>query len=129
MRYTKRILTFLFAIAILLGIGTVAASAQTRGHRPAVRYYYVQSPFWGFNRWGYYDPFYDPYYYNPYLNERRTRYYKEKDVRDKREDLAEDREKYNADGYLTDKERKKLAKAQRKYNEAVADLDEYNRDN
>ena len=70
----------------------------------------------------------DPYYYDPYLRAQRDRYYKERDVRDKRKDLAEDREEYNADGYLTPKEQKKLAKAERKYQEAVADLRDYDSD-
>lgn len=124
----KRILSSIFAITLLLGTVVVTAEAQKgkRGfNRPVARYYYVHSPFWGFNHWGYWN---DPYYYDPYLREQRTRYYKEKDVRDKREDLAEDREKYQADGYLTEKERKKLAKAERKYQEAVEDLRDYNSD-
>lgn len=123
MRYTKRILTFIFAIFLLMGVATVTASAQTRKQR-VVRYYYVQhNPFWSWNYgWN------DPYYYDPYLRERQTRYYKERDVRDKRNDLAEDREKYGSDGYLTPKEQKKLAKAERKYREAVEDLRDYNRD-
>lgn len=123
MRYTKRIVIFIFAIFLLMGIASVTASAQTRKQR-AVRYYYVQpNPFWSWNyHWN------DPYYYDPYLRERQTRYYKEKDVRDKRQDLAEDREKYSADGYLTPKEQEKLAKAERKYREAVADLSDYNSD-
>jgi hypothetical protein len=128
MRYMKRILSTIFAITLLLGTVVVTAEAQSRGSgykRPAVRYYYVHRPFWGFNHWGYWN---DPYYYDPYLNEQRTRYYKERDVRDKRKDLAEDREKYQADGYLTEKERQKLAKAERKYREAVEDLRDYNSD-
>jgi len=127
MRYMKRILSSIFAITLLLGTVVVTAEAQTRGrgyYRPVVRYYHINRPFWGFNHWGWNDP----YYYDPYLMERRTRYYKEKDVRDKREDLAEDRQEYQADGYLTEKERKKLAKAERKYQEAVEDLRDYNSD-
>ena len=125
----KRILSSIFAITLLLGTVVVTAEAQRRGSgytkRPVVRYYYVHRSFWGFDHGGYWN---DPYYSDPYLMEQRTRYYKEKDVRDKREDLAEDREKYEADGYLTDKERKKLAKAERKYQEAVEDLRDYNSD-
>lgn len=123
MRYTKRIIIFIFAIFLLVGLASVAVSAQTRQHR-VVRYYYVQpDPFWSFNH--YYN---DPYYYDPYLRAQRTRYYKERDVRDKRNDLAEDREKYSSDGYLSPKEQKKLAKAERKYREAVDDLRDYDRD-
>jgi hypothetical protein len=125
MRYMKRILSTIFAITLLLGTVIVTAKAQRRGrgyYRPVVRYHYVHRPFWGWDYWGWNDP----YYYDPYLREQRTRYYKEKDVRDKREDLAEDREKYQADGVLTEKERKKLAKAERKYREAVEDLRDYN---
>jgi hypothetical protein len=123
MRYTKRIIIFIFAVFLLVGMAAATASAQTRKHR-VVRYYYVQpDPFWPWNRYGN-----DPYYYDPYLRAQRTRYYKERDVRDKRKDLAEDREEYNADGYLTPKEQKKLAKAERKYQEAVADLRDYDSD-
>lgn len=123
MRYTKRIIIFIFAIFLLVGMASVATSAQTRKHR-VVRYYYVQpDPFWSWNsHWN------DPYYYDPYLREQRARYYKQRDVRDKRDDLAEDREKYSSDGYLSPKEQKKLAKAERKYREAVEDLRDYNND-
>lgn len=124
----KRILSTIFAITLLLGTVVVTAEAQKRGsgyRRPVVSYYYVHNPFWGFNHWGYWN---DPYYYDPYLREQRIRYYKEKDVRDKGEDLEEDRAEYQADGYLTEKERKKLAKAERKYREAVEDLRDYNSD-
>lgn len=131
MRYTQRLLTLLFAAVLLVGASAVAASAQRISggsvyKRPVVRYYYVRDPFWSWNNSWY--GWNDPYYYDPYLRERRTRYYKEKDVRDKRKDLAEDREEYYEDGYLTDKEQRKLAKAERKYNEAVDDLRDYNND-
>lgn len=129
MRYTKQILALIFAILIFAGVGVSTASAQ-RGrayHGSVVRFSYIHRPFWGFDRWNY-DPFYDPYFYDPYLSERRTRYYKERDVRNKRKDLAKDREKYYADGYLSPKEQEKLAKAERKYNNAVEDLNDYNRD-
>jgi hypothetical protein len=129
MRYTKRILMSIFAIALLLGTAIVTVDAQraTGGRfyrRPIIVRHYYRDPFW-FDRWSTWN---DPYYYDPYLRAQRERYYKEKDVKDKRKDLAEDREKYESDGYLTPKEQEKLAKAQRKYNEAVEDLDDYNRD-
>ena len=115
---------FVFAIVLLGGTAAITASAQRVGgvrfdHRPVVYYNYYRDPFWSFSAWN------DPFYYDPYLRERQERYYRQRNVRDKREDLSEKREKYSRDGYLSDKEREKLAKAERKYNNAVEDLREY----
>jgi len=87
------------------------------------RYY---DPFWRGTLW---DPYYsyDPYFYDPYLSAQRDKYYKEKAVRDARRKLATHREEYGYDGYLTEKERKKIAKDQRKYAKAVANLNKFYR--
>jgi hypothetical protein len=128
--------SILFAM-LLIGLLYIGAPAQRRARAGAtfrrtvvvrrVYYHRYYDPFWRGTLW---DPYYwnDPYYSDPYLWERRTRYYKEKAVRDARRKLAKNREKYAADGYLTPKEREKLAKSQRKYSKAVASLNKYNRD-
>lgn len=131
MKLLKRIALSGLAVTLLTGILVFSASAQTRVVRmrtttsqPVIirRVFYrpfFYDPFW-------YPYYYDPYYYDPYLYERRTRYYKEKAVRDARRDLAKAREKYGSDGYLTEKERRKLAKKERKYRDKVASLNRYN---
>jgi hypothetical protein len=123
MRYTKRILTFIFAIVLLMGTAAIAASAQGRGgrrfHRP-VRVYYVQrDPFWSWNSWG------NPYYYDPYYNERQQRYYMESRLQGNRRELAEHLEKYNADSVLTAKERRELEDDYKDVDRARADLSRY----
>ena len=130
MNYFKRIGIFFSAIVLLLGIMVISGSAQTRNgrrvvyKRPIIVRTYVRDPFWYSRAW--YDPFYDPYFYDPYLRERRERYYKEKAVRDASRKLKKDQEKYYADGYLTAKERKKLAERQEKYSKAVQKLRKFN---
>ena len=137
MKLLKRIALSGLAVTFLAGMLVFSASAQTRVVRmsrttsqPVIvrRVYYRRyyDPFWRGTLW---DPFYyyDPYFYDPYLSAQRTKYYKEKAVRDARRDLAKAREKYGSDGYLTPKEREKLAKKQRKYNDKVASLNKFNR--
>ena len=125
MRYLKRITAIISLMAALFVMGALNTQAQTRRvivvHRPVIWH----TGFWGR---GYYDPFYDPYYYDPYLQAQREKYYLQQDVKDKRKDLAKDREKYGSDGYLSPKEQEKLSKAQEKYNRSVARLNKYNRD-
>lgn len=101
----------------------VSTSAQTRKriHRPIIIRQYVYDPFWYSRYWGY-----DPYFADPYLRERREKYYKEKAVRDANRKLRRDREKYAADGVLTAKEQKKLIERRKKYNKAVRKLAEFN---
>jgi hypothetical protein len=119
MRYTKRILIFIFAVFLLMGMAAVTASAQTRKHR-VVRYYYVQpDPFWSWNSWR------NPYYYDPYYSERQQRYYLETRLQGNRRELAEHLEKYNADGVLTAKERRELEDDYKDVNRARADLNRY----
>ena len=142
MKLLKRIALSGLAVTLLTGMLVFSVSAQTRVTRvrtttslPTVvrrivyypRYHRYYDPFWRGTLWDPYYYSYDPYFYDPYLSERRTRYYKEKAVRDARRDLAKAREKYGSDGYLTPKEQEKLAKKQRKYNEKVASLNKYNR--
>jgi len=123
MRYTKRTLTFIFAISLFMGTAAIVASAQNRGgrrfHRP-VRVYYVQrDPFWSWN--------YNRYYYDPYYSERQQRYYLENRLRGNRRELAEHLEKYNADGVLTAKERRELEDDYKDVNRARANLNRYRR--
>jgi hypothetical protein len=136
MKLLKRIALSGLAVTFLTGIMVFGASAQTRVRlvrsttsQPVIvrRYYYNRyyNPFWRGTLW---DPFYyDPYYYDPYLRAQRDKYYKEKEVRDARRNLAKNQEKYGSDGYLTPKEQEKLAKAQRRYAKAVASLNKFNR--
>jgi hypothetical protein len=134
MKYSRKLGVVFSAIIFLLGIMLFSASpaqAQTRRtvttrvYRPVIVRHYVRDPFW-YSRWGFYDPFYDPYFYDPYLRERRERYYKEKAVRDANRKWKKDREKYASDGILTAKERRKLAERQEKYHKAVRKLAKFN---
>jgi hypothetical protein len=120
MRYTKRILTFIFAIVILMGTAAIAASAQQRGYHRPVRFYYVQrDPFWSSNYWN------NPYYYDPYYRERQQRYYLESRVRGNQRELNRHLEKYNADGVLTAKERRELEDDYNDVNRARSSLNRY----
>lgn len=126
MRYTKRALTFIFAILLLMGTAAIAASAQRRGgrgyHRP-VRVYYVQrDPFWSWNYWN------NPYYYDPYYSERQQRYYLRSRLQGNQRELNKHLEKYNADGVLTAKERRELEDDYKDVNRARSNLSRYNRD-
>jgi hypothetical protein len=135
MKYIQRI-GLLFLVAVFFaGLITVSASAQTRarvsvsaGTRPVVRRVYIRNPFWyngfyGHSRWGWYDPFWnDPYYTNPRLRELADRVHNENEVKKSAKKLREYQEKFNADGYLTEKEAKKLEKARREYNKDLQRL-------
>jgi hypothetical protein len=125
MRYARKLGVVFSVLFILLGIMVVSTTAQTRKriHRPIIIRQYVYDPFWYSRYWGY-----DPYFADPYLRERRERYSKEKAVKDARRKLKADREKFNADGILTAKERQKLDKRVEKYNKAVRKLAEFNED-
>ena len=137
MRSVKRFVLFGFIVSLLIAAATITGLAQRRvvvttSPRPiAVRrvYYahpYYYDPFWRGTLW---DPYYnyDPYFYDPYLRAQRDKYYKEKAVRDARRKLAKHREEYASDRYLTEKERNKLAKDQRRYSKAVANLNKFYR--
>ncbi|HEY0048898.1 MAG TPA: hypothetical protein VGB68_06420 [Pyrinomonadaceae bacterium] len=109
MKHSKKLLTLIFATVLFTGLAVADASAQRRGgrfiRRPViVRQYYVQryNPYWYWNSWD------SPYFYDPYLSERRQRYYLERELRGNREELRKHLEKYNADGVITAKERKEL---------------------
>lgn len=137
MKYIKGIVLLLSTVFIFGGLSATNASAQRRMHivssssQPVVvrRVYYRRyyDPFWRGTLWDPYYGMYDPYFYDPYLRAQRDKYYREKAVRDTRRSLAETREKYYSQGYLTPKEREKLAKKQRKYAKAVASLVKFNR--
>ena len=122
MKLTKRFAILAFSFLMLAGIFAFSAqdvSAQTRViYRPVV----VFRPY--VSRW-YYDPFYSSYYYDPYLEARRTRYYAEQRVARERRDMAEHKEKYYADGYITPKERAQMIDDQRQLANAIRDLQRY----
>jgi hypothetical protein len=124
-----------FAILCLAGFGALDVSAQTRtgvraGRTVAVaprivtvrrypRYYTGYRRYWNYP-FGYdpfrYDPFWsDPYYTNPRLRELADRVHNENEVRRSRKKINDYRRKFSADGYITEKEQKKLNKAYRKY--------------
>ncbi len=132
---------FILAAALLASVFVSDASAQRRrtlrsssiaASRPIfIRQYVIRrDPFWYDRyRWGWGDPFgYDPYFYDPYLPERRERYFREKSVRDARRKIAKNRAKFTRDGYLSAKEREKLAKNYKKYSKAVRKLNRFNQD-
>jgi hypothetical protein len=94
-------------------------------HRPvAVRRVYWRNPFYP----RFYDPFYDPYFYDPYLRERRERYYREQSLRGKERELRKHREKYGRDGVITAKEQRELDDDIRDVQKARAKLAEHRRD-
>lgn len=128
MKYSKNILTIAFAAILFIGSAAISTSAQRRGGgrvivRPVVvsPYYYGFHRYW--NPWGY--GFYgDPYYYDPYLSERRQRYYLQNELNGNRRELQKHLEKYKADGVITAKEKRELdddyrdvTKAERKLRE------------
>lgn len=138
MKYSRNILTITFAIVLFIGSSVLSTPAQrvTGGRisqRPVVvqRYVRVRPYYYGYNRyWSpYYSSFgfggyYDPYFYDPYLREKREKYYLEKELQGNRRELRKHLEKYKADGVITAKEQKELdddykdvAKAERKLRE------------
>lgn len=147
MNYVKRFGLISLAIMFFVSILTINSSAQVRGRvsigsRGAIRpvaprrviirrnpFYnngFYGRGFYGRSYWG--DPFWgnsfynDPYYTNPRLRELADRVHNENEVRRSRKKIREYTQKFNQDGYLTDKERKKLEKAYREYNKDVARL-------
>jgi hypothetical protein len=135
MKYTKNILTLLFAIVLLIGPAAIAADAQRRGSRRVVvrqvvrpvvvrPYYYGYGRYW--NRW--YNPYYDSlYFYDPYLEARRQRYYLQNELRGNERELAKHLEKYRADGVITAKEREELNDDYRDVERAKRRLAEFDR--
>lgn len=129
MRFSRNILTFVFAIIILTAFSAINVPAQTSEDdqlpekRPVVVYYYYHDPFWAWDRY-----WYDPYANDPYLRERRQMYYRREAVRDAREDLNEHREEYNSDGVITAEERRELNDDYADLDEALAKLEEYDVD-
>jgi len=119
----------ILAFSFLMLAGTVAfsasdASAQTRRVSSVIyRPVYIRRPFI-YRR--YYDPFYDPYSYDPYLRAQRDRYYAQQRVSRERRDMAEHREKYYADGFIDEKERRQMISDQEQLARAVRDLRQYN---
>ena len=133
MKYTKRFGLFISAILLIAGSFVATVSAQRRVvvvRRPVIvtRPFYSYDPFWRSRYWmG--DSFYNDYYWNdPFLAEQRERYYKQKSVKDAAKDIEKDKRKYAKDGVITAEEREKLDKQYRKYNEAVAKLQKFDRE-
>ena len=129
MKFTNKLLTFVFAIVLLTGLAAISASAQRRGvrviRRPVVvRQYYVPNPYWYRN---YYWGSYDPYFYDPYLRAREQQYYLERELRGNTAELRKHLEKYRADGVITAKEREELADDYRDVEKARRKLNEFNR--
>ena len=130
MKHSRKLLTLIFAIVLFAGLAVADASAQRRGggrfvqRRPVVvRQYYVRryNPYWYWNSWD------SPYFYDPYLSERRQRYYLENELRGNREELRKHLEKYNADGVITAKEREELEDDYRDVERATRKLREFDR--
>ena len=121
MRYLKRSAMILSLLLVIFGATAMSASAQRRGfHRPVIVYHH---PFWhgGFG-YGY-----DPYFYDPYYQERQEKYYLESRVRGNENELEKHKQKYYADGVLTDKERRELADDEKDYNNSVRKLNQFHR--
>ena len=142
MKYSRNILTIAFAIVLFIGSSVISTPAQraTGGRiaqRPVVvqRYVRVRPYYYGYNR--YWNPwyssfgfggYYDPYFYDPYLRERREKYYLEKELQGNRRELRKHLEKYNADGVITAKEQKELDDDYRDVAKAERKLKEFNQD-
>jgi len=126
MKLTTRLLTLVFAMVFLTGLGAVSASAQRRGggriiYRPVVvRPYFGYHRYWGWNRWN------DPYLYDPYLREREQKYYLEQELNGNKRELQKHLEKYNADGVITAKEQKELNDDYRDVERAERNLNKFN---
>jgi hypothetical protein len=117
MRYLKRSAMILSLLLVMFGAMTVSTQAQRR-HRAVIIY---NHPFW-------YDSFgYNPYFYDPYYQERQQRYYLENRVQGNQNELEKHKQKYYADGVLTDKERRELADDEKDYNNSVRDLNRHRR--
>lgn len=134
MKHTKKLVTLFFATILLIGTMVIVASAQRRGkvriYRPVAvgSYYYGYSNPWYWNSWA--NPWYgDPSFYDPYYRERQQRSYLNRRVRGDRKDLRKSIEKYNADGVLTDKERRKLEDKYQDVEKSERKLREFNEDN
>lgn len=127
MNYRKRLGVLIFSLLVAGGIFTVGASdasAQNSVRRVVYRPVFIRRPY---VYRGWYDPFYDPYFGDPYLNERRNRYYAEERLERERRDMVEHREKYSADGYIDDKERKQMISDREQLAKAQRDLRRYRR--
>lgn len=127
MNYRKRLGVLIFSLLLtggVIALGTPDVSAQRTVRRVVYRPIIVRRPY--IYR-GWYDPFYDPYFYDPYLRERRDRYYAEQRVARERRDMAEHREKYSADGYIDEKERKQMISDREQLAKAQRDLRRYTR--
>lgn len=129
MKQTRKFLTLIFAMVLLIGATAATASAQRRGggrvvQRPViVRHYYIRpNPFWYWNTWR--SPY---YYYDPYLSVRRQRYDLERELSGNKRELRKHLEKYNADGVITAKEREELDDDYRDVARAERKLNQFNR--
>ena len=117
MRYLKRS-AIIFSLLLVMFGGAMVSTAEAQRRQRAVIIY---RPFFHHN-WGY-----DRYYYDPYYREARERYYLESSVRGNQNELEKHKQKYLADGVLTDKERRELADDEKDYNNSVNKLNRHNR--
>jgi hypothetical protein len=128
MKFTKGILTFVFAIVLFAAFSAINTQAQTRGVR-IVRRPVIVRPYYGwynpYRRWNYWGNPY--YYYDPYQQLREQQYYLERELSGNRAELRKHLEKYNADGVITAKEREELNDDYRDVEKAQRNLNEFNR--
>jgi len=117
MKYIKSFVMIFSLLLILFGASVISAEAQRRVYRRPV---IVYQPYW--DTWGY-----DPYYYDPYYREREQKYYLERSVRGNRNELEKHRQKYYADGVLSEKERRELADDEKDYNDSLRRLNQFRR--
>ena len=120
MRIRNTIFSLVFSMFIVTVGFVVSADAQTRTggvtvtrtqSRPVVvRRVIYRDPFWRSRYWGrrYYDPFYDSYYRSPYMQLKDQEARLRQELAGNRRELDQHLRKYQADGVLTDKERREL---------------------
>jgi hypothetical protein len=128
MKNAKRAILTAFAVLMFAGALALDAPAQTRGNtvvrRPViVRPVVIRQPYWGYSAWR--SPYYwgyDPYWSSPYLRYQEEKFYLEQRVRGNERELAKHKEKYQADGVITAKERRELEDDVKDVREARARL-------
>lgn len=115
MKNFKRAILVAFAVMMFAGVFALDASAQTRRvvvKRPVVvRPVVVARPYWYYNPYYYgygYGSYYDPYWSSPYLRYQEQKFYLERELRGNERELAEHREKYSRDGFISAKEQREL---------------------
>ncbi|MGE3466820.1 MAG: hypothetical protein AB7J13_07785 [Pyrinomonadaceae bacterium] len=121
-RFTVLLSTLFLVVA---GLAVTASAQDQKPDRPAVvKYYWVPDPFWR-SRW--YDPFYDDrfYSYDPYLQYRREKFYKQEKVSEEAEELQKERRKARRDGVITAEEREEINEERAEYMKALEELESF----